>query len=237
MIDIHCHVLPQVDDGPSTMDDSLLIVQQACEAGVSGMIATPHVLENAAPGHWSTIRHTFDGFKKQVERLGMDIDLFLGAELFMSTELAQQIGENPELTIAAMGRYALVEMPMQDIPIYAEHCIFEMLVQGVVPIIAHPERNLAIQKKPGRLANLVKRGVLCQLNAGSLMGLYGKKAMKTAHTLLKKNYIDVLASDVHRPGGTDLLVRAVKYAETLVGPEEIARMTIETPAKILRGET
>ena len=91
MIDIHCHIPPQVDDGPSTMSDALLIVQQARAAGVTGMIATPHVIEDISPSQWSNVRQTFTLLKKQVEGLGIDIDLYLGAELLMSPELPKQL--------------------------------------------------------------------------------------------------------------------------------------------------
>ena len=83
MIDIHCDILPQVEDGPSTMRDALLIVQQARAAGVTGMIATPHVIEDVSPSQWSNVRQTFTLLKKQIEGLGIDIDLYLGAELLM----------------------------------------------------------------------------------------------------------------------------------------------------------
>lgn len=213
MIDIHSHILPGVDDGPQTLEDSLQILIKAADEGVKTIVTTPHVLEVPPGKDWQRVRDAFSRVKKAIIRERIDIEIILGAELFISPDLPKTIKENRELTINNRNKYVLIEFPMNEISNFIEQTIFELLLQGIVPIICHPERYIEIQKDANKLSNLVGKGALTQLNSGSLMGRYGKKVQKTAKTLLAHNLIHMIGSDVHSVSkGSYPLLQSVKQA-------------------------
>lgn len=131
------------------------------------------------------------------------------------------IKKHEELIIQCRKNYILLELPVHQIPIYAGEVIFNLLINRLIPIIAHPERNLEIQQKPNRLNDLIQKGALTQLNAGSLTGVYGKKAQKTAKILLKKNLIHMMGSDIHSfSSATYPLIKGIDAAEKIIGRDK-----------------
>ena len=216
MIDIHSHILPGVDDGARSIEESIKILQKAADAGVTTIVATPHVLEVPSKSEWQRVNNVFNRLKQKIVQENIHIEMILGAELFISPDLPQSIEENRELCINN-GSYVLLELPMLEIPPFTEQTIFELQLQEIVPIIAHPERNLEIQQMPNTLPGLLPKGVLTQLNAGSLTGVYGRKVQKTARTLLKKNLIHIMASDIHSFSNvTYPLIRGIDAAEKII---------------------
>ncbi len=236
MIDIHTHVLPGIDDGARTIEESIKIVKKAADEGVNTIVATPHVLEMASKSDWQRVSDTFNCVKQTIIREKINIEMILGAELFISPALPQKIKENKELTINSHNRYVLLELPVQEIPPFTEQTIFELLVQGIVPIISHPERYLEIQRDINKLFNLVRKGVLTQVNCGSLIGRYGKKTQKTAKTLLAHNLIHTIGSDVHSvPNGSYPLSQGVNMAAEVTNIERANEMVTSIPKKVIDG--
>lgn len=237
MIDIHAHILPVIDDGPQTIEESIEIAKRASEEGVKAIVATPHVLEAITEDRWERIRDIFDQLKQRLISARIDIDIILGAELFISPELPAWIKRNRELTINSGNKYVLIELPLYEIPPFTEQTIFELLLQGIVPIIAHPERCMAIQQDTNRLSALVEKGVLTQANVGSLTGKYGKTSRKTAKTLLTLNLIHMLSTDVHSvSNGSCTLSQGMEIAAKVVGIERAKEMVTSVPEKVIRGE-
>ena len=237
MIDIHTHILPGIDDGPQTMEESLRIAMKATEAGVKTVIATPHVLEMPSEKDWKIIKNTFNMLKQALISKEIDIEIMLGAELFISPDLPRKIKENRELTINQGNRYALLELPVQEIPPFTDQTIFELILQGIVPILAHPERYLEIQKDTKKLSKMIQKGVMCQVNAGSLLGRYGKKVQRTAKKLLANNTIHIISSDVHSiPNGHYPLSQGVKIAAKVIGIKRAKEMITSTPGKVIQCE-
>lgn len=236
MIDIHTHILPDIDDGAQTIEESIEMLKRAAEEGVKTIAATPHVLDVPSESDWQRVNDTFNCVKQTLIWEKIDIDIILGAELFISPDLPRMIKENRELTINNGNKYVLLELPIQEIPSFTEQTIFELLLQGIVPIIAHPERYFEIQKNPNRLLDLVKRGVLTQVNCGSLMGRYGRKVQRTAKNLLSCNLVHMMGSDVHStPNGSYPLSRGVNIASKIVGIERAIEMVTSIPEKIING--
>lgn len=220
MIDIHSHILPGVDDGARSIEESIKILQKAADAGVTTIVATPHVLEVPSKSEWQEVSNIFNRLKQKIVQENILIEMILGAELFISPELPQSIEKNRELCINN-GCYVLLELPMLEIPPFTEQIIFELQLQAMVPIIAHPERNLEIQQMPNKINGLIQKGALTQLNAGSLTGVYGRKVQKTSRTLLKKNLIHMMASDIHSlSSGSYLLIKGIDAAEKIIGREK-----------------
>ena len=127
MIDIHAHILPVIDDGPQTIEESIEIAKRASEEGVKAIVATPHVLEAITEDRWERIRDIFDQLKQRLISARIDIDIILGAELFISPELPAWIKLNRELTINSGNKYVLIELPLYEIPPFIEQTIFELL--------------------------------------------------------------------------------------------------------------
>lgn len=234
MIDIHTHILPGIDDGPQTIEESIEILKKATEEGIKTIVATPHVLEVPSESDMQRLRGAFNRVKNAIIREGIDIKIILGAELFISPDLPKTIKENRELTINNGNKYVLIELPMNEIPLFTEQTIFELQLQGIVLIIAHPERCFEIQKDTNRLFDLVQKGVLTQLNSGSLTGIYGKKVQKTAKSLLKKNLIHMIASDIHKiSDGLYPLLKGVNAVADIIGKKKAKKMVTYIPEQII----
>ena len=237
MIDIHTHILPGIDDGAQVIEESIEIAKRASDEGVKAIVATPHVLEAISEDGWERIRDIFDRLKQRLISAKIGIDIILGAELFISPEVPAWIKRNRELTINGGNKYILIELPLYEIPPFTEQTIFELLLQGVVPIIAHPERCMAIQQDTNRLSALIGKGVLTQANVGSLTGKYGKAARKTAKTLLTRNLIHMIGTDVHTlSNGSYPLSQGVNMAAEVVGIERAKEMVTSVPGRMIRGE-
>lgn len=237
MIDIHSHILPGVDDGARSIEESIKILQKAADAGVTRIVATPHVLDVPSKSEWQGVSNVFNRLKQKIVQENIHIEMILGAEVFISPELPQSIEENRELCINN-GSYVLLELPVLEIPPFTMQTIFELLIKGIQPIVAHPERYLEIQKDTNKLFDLVKKGVLTQLNSGSLMGRYGRKVQKTAKILLVHNLIHMIGSDVHSiSNGFYSLSQGVNIASEIVGIERAKEMVTAIPEKIVDGET
>lgn len=237
MIDIHSHILPGVDDGARSIEESIKILQKAADAGVTTIVATPHVLEVPSKSEWQEVSNVFNGLKQKIVQENIHIEMILGAELFISPELPKTIKENRELTINNRNKYVLIELPMNEIPYFTKQIIFELQLQGIVPILAHPERYMEIQKDINKLVDFVRKGVLTQLNSGSLTGRYGKKVQKTAKRLLTNNLIYMIGSDVHPTfNGYCSLSQGVNRAAGLIGMRKARQMVTSIPARVIRGE-
>lgn len=233
-IDLHTHILPGVDDGARDLAEALLITEEAIETGAKEIMLTPHF--PYCGFDLNMISHHFDSFGKTVSQRGMDIILHLGIELMLCPELPKLIKDDLRLTINGKGKYALVEMPMFEVPFYASTVFFNMLSHGITPIWAHPERCAAVIDDCRVAYEYRDNGVLMQINAASLFGMYGRKVRNTAVTLLKNGCGHIVASDVHRTNGIknffpEVFSRLVK----IVGNAKAVDMILSTPAKIIHG--
>ncbi len=237
MIDIHTHILYGVDDGTQTVEEALTIIKNAEKDGVKTIVTTPHILDFTVNRYWQKVKNAFNKIREKVNSEGIDVKIILGAEVFITPDLTFNIRQNEEITINSQNKYVLLELPMQTVPSYTKHTIYELLLENIVPIISHPERYYEIQKNANKLVDLIKSGVLTQLNSGSLLGKYGKKAKKTARILLARGLIHMIASDIHSPfSGSYPLSKGVKLAAEIVGLEKAKAMVTSIPDKIINGE-
>jgi len=236
LIDLHCHILPGIDDGAASLDDSLAIARLALQDGVRRVVATPHWGEGTFTGTGAEIQERVQALQGELLGRGVEMEILAGAELFLSPEVPARCAEDPLLTLNG-SRYLLVEFPLQMVPPYAEQILFELRLRGIVPVIAHPERNAEIASNPELLRKLVDRGVLAQVTAGSLEGTFGFHIRRVAETLVKRQLVQIIASDAHsahdRP---PLLGNAVQRAAQLVGDEAAHAMATTVPEAILRDE-
>ena len=235
MIDLHCHILPHVDDGPADMEEAVALGRALIEDGVDIAVATPHGAGLLRPGAEAEIREQLAGVQMELARRGLALSLLAGLEVLLTPETPALCREGSALTLNS-GRYLLVELPPSMVPPFAGEMLFQLQLMGLVPVIAHPERNLEIASNPGLLRGMVDRGMLVQVTAGSLVGAYGTTVRKAAEALLKRGLAHVIASDAHSAAERPPLIRAgVRRAEELLGEEAALAMVTSTPEAILDG--
>ncbi|WP_074084205.1 MULTISPECIES: tyrosine-protein phosphatase [unclassified Paenibacillus] len=196
MIDIHSHILPFMDDGAADWESALAMAQDAEKDGITTVVATPHhangVYLNPAPGIGQAVAQ----LNEKLRQAGYQLQVLPGQEIRLYSELLNDL-ESGELLTLAGSRYILLEMPSSRVPRTMEETCHELIIQGFVPVIAHPERNAEVAADPSRLIRLIELGALGQLTAQSLAGTFGSKLQKLSLDLCRKNAVHMIASDAH----------------------------------------
>lgn len=198
MKDLHSHILSNIDDGSRSIEESLEILKKAERAGITDIMLTPHYIKNSnfSANNYQKMMNLNMLFG-EVARAGININLYLGNEVYVDDNILYllQMGEIATLNGT---RYILIELPFMNRIQNLKQIIFELVRNGYVPIIAHPERYKFVQKNPEKLEEYMEMGALFQGNYQSLFNKYGRDAKKTLKILLKNNRIQFLASDVHK---------------------------------------
>ncbi len=197
-IDLHAHIVPGVDDGAESFEESLKMLQIAGSDGIEAIAATPHVfsIHNTLKDIGEIINQTRE-FLNQLNQYQMKLRVFQGAEVFFTTRVMEYLKEYGKFLALNGGSYFLLELPFEMVFPGTQAFLFKILTEGWIPIIVHPERNTVIQRNPGILYDWIKTGALIQLNAGSLKGVFGEEARETSFHLLHHNLVHVIASDAH----------------------------------------
>lgn len=229
--DIHTHILPGVDDGAVDLGESIVIMKEAAEAGVKGVVLTPHF-----PYGGMDLDRVSGVFKELLEAVAarnIGIAISLGAEIRFSHDLPALLADR-RLTINGLGKYALIEFPPYDMPMYAHDVFFKLMTSGITPIWCHPERCDEVIRDYTTVKAFVDRGVLVQINAGSLLGDYGRKVKGAVKSLVKNNLAHILASDTHRAGSIkDRLPEAFRCIEKLAGHQTAVELSFANPSKLV----
>jgi protein-tyrosine phosphatase len=242
VIDIHSHILPGLDDGAKTWEESLEMARQAVRDGIRVMVATPHLFKGRVvdPKRLNGKKEILDRieeFKERLSAAGIALEVLPGCDVPLSIEALRLLEDDLLLTINDLKRYLLLELPDTSIPPATEEICFRIISTGITPIITHPERHLIIPEAPDKLMRLVNLGCLAQLTAGSLTGRFGRQVARTSRNLIKKGYIHLLASDAHDPKSRPpLLSPALDELAGLVGQEQARAMVSQVPEKIIHGE-
>jgi protein-tyrosine phosphatase len=238
VIDLHAHLLPGVDDGPSTWQEALEMLRIAQEDGVKTLVATSH--QEGLDGYHNTdaeLTRSTEELQRRAQESGMAVTLLPGGEVRASPDLVARLERKEALTLADGGRYLLLEFPASEVPLYTNQLLFELQVHGITPIIAHPERNAGFAERPEALVPLVEAGALVQLTAASLSSRVSVETRTLAVLFLTHNLAHVLASDAHsatrRP---PVLARYVSRVAAIVGEERALSLVKGTPERIVRGE-
>ncbi|MCR4435374.1 MAG: phosphoesterase [Clostridiales bacterium] len=192
MIDIHSHVLFNVDDGPSNLEESVKMVREAERLGIQVIIATPHFQENIFNGD-----NVYDSYQELVHRVrNMDVEIKLGYEVFITPNVPLINKTKKRLTLNNTS-YLLFEFPFSGVPVYGHETIYKLQLDNITPIIAHPERNRTFLKNFGRLLDFRQTGCLVQVDAASIAGVYGRHVRRFVKQLVKMDLVDFVASDAH----------------------------------------
>jgi protein-tyrosine phosphatase len=196
MIDIHCHILPGVDDGAQSLSDSITMAERAAELGIHTIVATPHHKNGRYENTQQSIIDRVKELNEAIRTEKIDIEIIPGQEVRIHGEMLQGY-EVGEILTVNHSPYVLVEFPSNHVPRYTEKLFYDLQMKGLVPVVVHPERNQEIIERSDILYTLVKKGALTQVTAGSVCGDFGKKVKNFSLQLIEANLTHFIASDAH----------------------------------------
>jgi protein-tyrosine phosphatase len=236
VIDIHCHLLAGVDDGPSTIDESLALAQYAVQRGITHSVVTPHI----HPGRWSnealTIRASVDILRQALADKKIPLTIGMSGELRVGLDALQMVANHQVPFLGKWGSnyVILIEMPHSHIPTGMPQMVQWLMQRNIRPLIAHPERNKDILRNIEKIQPLVDAGCLFQVTAGSIAGRFGSTARDRAVQILEMGIVTVLATDAHnlkrRPPSLD---EGRDAAAVIIGAEMANRLVVDNPWKIV----
>ena len=196
MVDIHAHILWAVDDGPKNIEETMRLLEKAVSEGITEIIATSHSFHPQYHVDYETINNQIQLLQYQLMKDSIPLTLHKGHEVRLSDNIIP-LYKAKQIHTLANSNYILLELPSHTVPYYSINIIRELLTEGLVPIIAHPERNKAIAERPLLLERLVREGAMAQMTAGSLAGHFGRTIQNLSLDLVKANLVHTYGSDVH----------------------------------------
>lgn len=218
--DIHCHLLPGIDDGSKTIEESVETIRRAEKEGITEIVLTPHYIENTRYNcNNKNKKELFEKLKNALNEAGINVKLYLGNENYISNNFIDLMTRKEIMTINN-SRYMLFEFPLNQIYQNSKEILYELVTIGCVPILAHPERYAEFQKNPKLAEEYASMGILLQGNYKSLFGKYGRTAKKTLKIFLKKGLISFMGSDIHRLDDYNI-EKARKKVKKIVKDEKI----------------
>ncbi len=235
MIDLHCHILPGLDDGAKTLDHAVEMGRYAWKDGITKIVATPHVFrENISQADFASIRQKREELSQALGENKIPLELFAGAEVHISHNLIDEIKKNRQELVINQGSYMFVEFPQDHVFFGVKELFFDLMSEGTIPIIAHPERNTVFMQKPSLLYELIQMGALVQSNSGSFIGRYGRGAEENAFRFLEYRFTHFIASDGHGVRSIPpKLSEAVKTISPKIGEEYANALVQDNPQAVI----
>jgi protein-tyrosine phosphatase len=231
MIDLHVHLLPDWDDGPGTLEEARAMADMALSDGITKIGITPHIFRATKhDGDWEGLADRVARFK--VAAGEFPCELYFGAEVFIQPDIGRSLRRH-NLTMNGSD-YFFIEFPAEALVPGAKEFLFNLMLEGFIPIISHPERNAEFQTRPRLLYDLVKMNCLAQVTVKSILGGFGPEAKRAAEVFLKHNLVHIIASDAHDTGGRPpRLSLAVEEAAKITGKDKAEAMVTAIPQAIL----
>lgn len=232
MIDMHSHILPNIDDGSGSVEETLNLIEEAKKVGFTKIVVTPHYIEGYYEKDEETRKELIDNISNKVK----NIELYNANEVYISENIIKLLQEK-KISKINNTRYLLFEMPMNIKPMNLYEVVYEMMQYKIIPILAHPERYTFVFKEPDIIYDLIQKGVLMQANYGSLIGMYGKRTELIVKKFLQNNMIHMLGSDVHRQNSIYRKIPEVlEKLEKLIGKDELKKLSETNPMKVLNND-
>lgn len=236
MIDVHSHIIPNIDDGSKSVKETFEMIREAKKVGFTDIIMTPHYLENNFENDSKEIIFWNEKLNEVLEKKQIQINLHYGMEIYTSNKMEELFKSKILLTLCG-SRYILIELPLSSKINYLDKVIFTINSFNLIPIIAHPERYKYLQENPKLIKELIEKGCLIQCNYGSILELYGKRAKKTIKIFLKNNIVNFLGSDCHMQETIyPIIPKAINKIEKIIGKNRLYQLTTTNPKKILENE-
>ena len=236
MIDIHSHILPSIDDGSRSVDETFNLLKEAHEAGFTTIVSTSHYFLGHYEAEEKVRKSYIDAITQKLPEVIPDLQICVGSEIYVTNEMVSLIEEHKASTINST-KYVLFELPFEHQVPNLKDIIYNLMGHNYIPIIAHPERYKYVQKDPNLLLDLIDMGVLFQSNFASIIDWYGKEPKKAMKQLLENNFIHFLASDVHRQETIYPQIPVIlDKLKEIISEEKIEELTTTNPSLMLRGE-
>lgn len=236
MIDIHTHILPNIDDGARSIEETFNLIKEAKSVGFETIVLTSHYKEGSYETDTPEREVWVNAIYENLKAKKIDVKLYLGNEIYLSNNMIKFMEEGRASTINDTS-YVLFELPLDEEPENLYDIIYEMQQCKIVPILAHPERYSFIQKEPELVYDLIQKGVLMQANYGSIIGQYGEKARIIVEKLLENNMIHMLGSNAHRPNTIYPKIPQILTELTdLIGEEKLKTLTTTNPKLVLNNK-
>lgn len=239
MIDLHCHLLPGIDDGARDVNEALAMARAAYENGIRYSIVTPHIHPGRYDNSVQTIARSVAQFEIALSKAGIPLKLGMAAEVRLSPEILPML-ENDEIPFLGQVdgfRVMLLEFPHSHIPPGADRMVQKLLDMNVRPLIAHPERNKDVMRKYSKIEPFIEMGCFLQLTASAVAGRFGKASHKRALQLLGSDAFMMLATDAHNlKARYPELREGYEAAVELVGPDEARKLVLHNPMKVVRSQ-
>ena len=231
LIDIHCHILPKVDDGPDSVEESLKILKDMKRQGIKHVIVTPHYRPEMFEPSMKRVIYSYRHLRDIAYDMG--VSMSLGCEYYRNEQIIEHM-DNRKRPVMAGSRYVLIEFSMNDLFPTIRNYVYELITHGYQPIIAHVERYFCCQKME-KIQELKDMGALVQLNAGSVLGEEGWKLKLFCLDLMKKDLVDFIASDTHNTSDRKLnLKKCASYVTKKMGKQYAERIFFNNPVNILK---
>ncbi len=236
MIDMHSHILPNIDDGAKSIEETFQLIKEAKKVGFNEIISTSHYMEGYYETDNAEREVWVNAIYEKLQEQNIGVKLYLGNEIYFSENIINLLKEGKASTINETN-YVLFEMPLNSEPLNLYDMVYEMLQYEIIPILAHPERYSFVQREPELVYDLIQKGVYMQANYASIIGLYGKKAQFIVKKFLENNMIHFLGSDVHRKGSIYPKIPTIlKELEGIIGKEKLEELTTINPKFVLQNK-
>jgi len=236
VIDIHCHLLPGLDDGAPDMGISLAMARMAVEDGISAIVCTPHITPGLYDNTGDAIRLAVEALRRRLTAEGIKLRIEAGADVHIAPDLGRKLAARSIPTLAG-SRYFLFEPPHHVVPPRLEQVVRSLLGAGYVPVLTHPERLTWLEGHYDLIKRVSALGVPIQITAGSVLGAFGRQPRYWAERMLDEGLVDFLASDAHNLDTRPPRLSAARDAVAArLGEDEAVAMTFSRPAAILADE-
>ena len=224
MIDLHTHILPGVDDGVEDFEQAKIVAESAVKQGITHLVATPHYMKGRYELEPDEIVAKCKKLEKSLNKEDINVKILPGNEVYLKQDTARDIHRGKVKAIND-SHYLLVELPMGEYPKYLNDSLYDIRAMGYRPIIAHPERYRYVQANPNLVYQWNDNGIAVQMNAGSLLGLFGSTVQATAQKLLSNNLVQLIGSDLHSDRRRkENLAEGLAYIKQNCGSEKIERL-------------
>ncbi len=236
LVDIHCHPLPELDDGAANWDEALAMARLAVEDGIRCIVATTHQFGACANVHGDMIRDRAVQFQQKLNQQGVKLKILPGAEIRVEPDLVPRLKRGDLLSLADRRRHVLLELP-HNVYFPIDRVLAELKTAGLTGILAHPERNQAFRSRPETLAALVHGGCLLQVTGGSLLGGFGPDVQKFTSQLIQQGLVHFVSTDAHGPRARrPLLAGAFRAVASLADEATAIDLLSRNPACVAEGQ-
>ena len=237
MIDIHCHILPSIDDGPDNIDESIEMAKIAEADGIKKIVATPHQLEGLYQPKPDYILAKIEELNNLLKERGCNVEILPGSDAHISHDLISKIESNEVFTLNRKN-HILLEFPNQFVSERIKELLSSLVLKRITPVISHPERNLMFQRTPNLLFEMIEIGALSQITAMSVIGEFGYDAKKSAKKFISHRMVHFVASDAHSSvGRTPEISICIKHLKKIISEDEVEEILFTNPELVILGKS